>query len=220
MGKLIAPSILSANFTRINEDIKLVESAGADLLHLDVMDGHFVPNITFGPKMVADINSVTNLTLDVHLMISEPEKYVNDFAKAGADWISVHQEAATHLNRLIQQIKDAGCKAGVVLNPATPVESLDEILPYVDFILLMSVNPGFGGQKFIPNVLDKARRLRKKLDDVNPNAFIEMDGGIGVNNIKEVSDSGVDVFVAGNAVFGASDPTAVISEMKSLLGCK
>lgn len=215
--KLIAPSILSANFTRINEDINLVESAGADLLHLDVMDGHFVPNITFGPKMVADIKSVAKLTLDVHLMISEPEKYVNEFAKAGADWISVHQEASKHLNRLVNQIKDAGSKAGVVLNPATPVETLDEILPYVDFILLMSVNPGFGGQKFIPTALDKARKLRKMLDDVNPNAFIEMDGGIGLNNIKEVSDAGVNVFVAGNAVFGAGDPKAVITEMKSLI---
>lgn len=215
--KLIAPSILSANFTRINEDINLVESAGADLLHLDVMDGHFVPNITFGPKMVADIKSVAKLTLDVHLMISEPEKYVNEFAKAGADWISVHQEASKHLNRLVNQIKDAGSKAGVVLNPATPVETLDEILPYVDFILLMSVNPGFGGQKFIPTALDKARKLRKMLDDVNPNAFIEMDGGIGISNIKEVSDAGVNVFVAGNAVFGAGDPKAVITEMKSLI---
>lgn len=218
--KLIAPSILSANFTRISDDIKLAASAGAEMLHLDVMDGHFVPNITFGPKMVADIRSVTNLTLDVHLMISEPEKYVNDFAKAGAEWISVHQEASNHLNRLVNQIKDAGSKAGVVINPATPVESLNEILPYVDFILLMSVNPGFGGQKFISTTLEKAKKVRGKLDEVNPTAFIEMDGGISTDNIKEISDAGVNVFVAGNSVFGASDPAAAFKELNSIINPK
>ena len=214
---MIAPSILSANFTRINDDIRLAEAGGADLLHLDVMDGHFVPNITFGPKMVEDINAVTNLTLDVHLMISEPEKYVNDFAKAGADWISVHAEATNHLHRLVQQIKDAGSKAGVVINPATPVEALDEILPYVDFILLMSVNPGFGGQKIILTSVEKAKRLKSKLIEIKSDAFIEMDGGIGPGNIKTLSDAGVDVFVAGNSVFGAKDPAAAIKEMKELI---
>jgi ribulose-phosphate 3-epimerase len=214
---MIAPSILSANFTRINDDIRLAEAGGADLLHLDVMDGHFVPNITFGPKMVADINAVTNLTLDVHLMISEPEKYVNDFAKAGADWISVHAEASNHLHRLVQQIKDAGSKAGVVINPATPLDILDEILPYVDFILLMSVNPGFGGQKFIQTSVEKAKRLKSKLIEIKSGAFIEMDGGIGPGNIKILSDAGVDVFVAGNSVFGAKDPAAAIKEMKAAI---
>ncbi|MBZ0204296.1 MAG: ribulose-phosphate 3-epimerase [Ignavibacteria bacterium] len=214
---LIAPSILSADFSNIREDIRLVETAGADILHLDVMDGHFVPNITFGPKMVKDIKQITKLPLDVHLMISEPEKYVVDFAKAGADWISVHFEASVHLNRLINQIKELGCKAGVVINPATSVDILDEILPYVDYILLMSVNPGFGGQKFIDTSFKKAARLREKLVAIGSEAMIEMDGGIDLSNIKKLKNSGVDVFVAGNSVFGSGDPTKAISEMKKIL---
>ncbi len=215
--KLIAPSILSANFSRLAEDIKLVESAGADLIHLDIMDGHFVPNITFGPKMVSDINKITDLTLDAHLMISEPEKYVEDFAKAGADWISVQYEAASHLDRLIHQIKDLGCKAGVVINPATPIDVLNEILHITDYILVMSVNPGFGGQKFIEYALDKAARLKKKIDAGGYSTFLEMDGGIDNSNIKKVSLAGVNVFVCGNSIFGSKDPAAALKSLKSSL---
>ncbi len=215
--KLLAPSILSADFTRIAEDIKTVETAGADLLHLDVMDGHFVPNITFGPKMVKDINNVTSLKLDVHLMISEPEKYIEAFAKAGADWVSVHYETSDHLNRLVNQVKDAGCKAGVVINPATNVELLYDIIEYTDFVLLMSVNPGFGGQKFIESSLEKAKRLKEMIAKKNSAAFIEMDGGIGLNNMSSVKQSGVDVFVCGNSIFGAKDPVKTIKDMKRIL---
>ncbi len=215
--KLIAPSVLSADFSRISEQIDMITKAGADLLHLDVMDGHFVPNITFGPKMVADIRKLTKLPLDVHLMISEPEKYVGDFAKAGADWISVHYEATDHLNRLVQQIKDAGAIAGVVINPATTVDVLKEIIPFADFILLMSVNPGFGGQKFIDSSTAKAKKLEGMIKEAGSQTFIEMDGGIDVNNIKMLSDAGVNVFVAGNSIFGSNDPAATIAEMKKLI---
>jgi len=217
MQSLLAPSVLSADFAKISEEVKLVEKAGADIIHLDVMDGHFVPNITFGPKMVNDINRITDLPLDVHLMITEPEKYISGFAKAGADWISVHYETAVHLNRLIQQIKDNGCKAGVVINPATPVEVLDEVLDISDFFLLMSVNPGFGGQNFIESSLDKAKRLKEKIVSFGSKAFIEMDGGIGLDNMKTIKDAGVDVFVCGNSIFGAKDAAAAVKEMKKIL---
>src|SRR5438876_3357232 len=163
MKSLLAPSILSADFIKLSEEIKTAETAGADMLHLDVMDGHFVPNITFGPKMVSDVNKITNLSLDVHLMISEPEKYIADFASAGADWISVQHEATSHLDRLIHQIQEHGCRAGVVINPATPVDVLDEIIHITDYVLIMSVNPGFGGQKFIDYSLEKAERLTEKI---------------------------------------------------------
>jgi len=184
------------------------------------MDGHFVPNITFGPKMVADIRKLTKLPLDVHLMISEPEKYVDEFVKAGADWVSVHFEASNHLNRLVSQVRDAGAKAGVAINPATPVNVLEEILPYIDFVLLMSVNPGFGGQKFIKTSVEKAKKLSGMIKKMELDVMIEMDGGIGPANIKILSDAGVNVFVAGNAVFGAPDPAAVIAEMKKQINGK
>jgi ribulose-phosphate 3-epimerase len=214
---LLAPSILSADFSRLAEDVKLVESAGADIIHLDVMDGHFVPNITIGPKMVKDVRKATNLPLDVHLMITNPEKYIKNFAEAGADWISVHYEAAIHLDRLIHQVKDLGCKAGVVINPATSIDVLDEILYVADFVLLMSVNPGFGGQKFIETSLPKARKVKEKIASINSNAFIEMDGGIGQDNIKIIQDAGVDVFVCGNSIFGSKDPAGTVKEMKKIL---
>ena len=217
MNHLLAPSILSADFTMLTEQIPLVESAGADVIHLDVMDGHFVPNITFGPKMVGDVRKLTKLPLDVHLMISEPEKYIANFAKAGADWISVHYEAAKHLNRLVNQIKDNGCKAGVVINPATTTDLLDDILEYADYVLIMSVNPGFGGQKFIDNSLDKAHKLSEKISKRKLNAFLEMDGGIGLDNMKIVKDAGVKVFVCGNSIFGSKDIAGTIKQMKSIL---
>lgn len=210
----------------------MVESAGADMLHLDVMDGHFVPNITFGPKMVSDINKITNLPLDVHLMISEPDKYIAQFAKVGADWISVHYEATLDLRgaersprrrgsnpnnqdlkRLLTEIKDNGCKAGAVINPATSVEVLDGALGPADYILIMSVNPGFGGQKFIESALDKAAKMRSS----HPDLTIEMDGGIGLDNIEKVRDAGVNVFVCGNSIFGSKDPAQTIKEMKTLI---
>ena len=217
MNYLLAPSILSADFTKLAGEIPVLESAGADVIHLDVMDGHFVPNITFGSKMVGDVRKLTKLPLDVHLMISEPEKYITNFAKAGADWISVHYEAAKHLNRLVNQIKDNGCKAGVVINPATTTDLLDDILEYADYILIMSVNPGFGGQKFIDNSLDKARKLNEKISKRKLNAFLEMDGGIGLDNMKIVKDAGVKVFVCANSIFGSKDIAGTIKQMKSIL---
>ncbi len=217
MKPLLAPSVLSADFSKLAGDVKVVESAGADVIHLDVMDGHFVPNITFGPKMVSDVNRITNLPLDVHLMISEPEKYIAQFAKAGADWISVHYEATIHLDRLVHQIKDEGCKAGVVINPATSVDVLDEILYIADFVLLMSVNPGFGGQSFIETSLEKAKRLKDKIKSSGSEAFIEMDGGIGTGNMKIIKDAGVNVFVCGSSIFGSKDPAGTVKEMKKIL---
>jgi len=205
VGAVIAPSILSADFARLGSDIKDVEAGGAGLIHVDVMDGHFVPNITIGPEVTRAVRRVTQLPVDCHLMIEEPDRYVEVFAKAGADMISVHVEVARHLHRTVAAIKEAGAKAGVVLNPATPLESLSEILPFADFVLLMSVNPGFGGQKLIPAVLDKARRLRAWIARLGIATRIEIDGGVTLENLDEVAGAGVDMIVAGSAIFGSGD---------------
>jgi len=207
----IAPSILSADFSRLGEEIRAVEAAGADIIHVDVMDGHFVPNITIGPLVVEACRKVTKLPLDVHLMIENPERYIADFAKAGADYITVHAEAAYHLHRLIQNIREhKGVKAAVSLNPATPLDALDYVLPDLDMVLIMSVNPGFGGQAFIPSPLDKIRTLRKLIDDRRLNLEIEVDGGVKPGNAAEIAAAGADILVAGSAVFGAKDYAAAI----------
>ncbi|HFQ90324.1 MAG TPA: ribulose-phosphate 3-epimerase [Desulfobulbus sp.] len=212
----IAPSILSADFSRLGDEIKSVEQAGAEVIHIDVMDGHFVPNITIGPLVVRAARQVTKLPLDVHLMITEPDRYLDDFAAAGADWITVHVEACTHLHRTIHHIRDLGCLAGAVLNPATSLATLDYILADVDLVMLMSVNPGFGGQSFIESSLDKIRSLRRRLDAVNPEAGIEVDGGVSPATIGRIAAAGANIFVAGSAVYGADDYGAVIAELKRL----
>lgn len=213
--KIIAPSILSADFSRLGEDVKAVESAGADWIHIDVMDGHFVPNITIGPMITEAVNRVTDLPLDVHLMIENPDQYIPDFANAGADYISVHAEACTHLNRTISLIRQCGARPGVALNPATPVQSLEWVLEDVDFVLLMSVNPGFGGQSFIRNTLDRIRIIKQMISDKNLQTLIQVDGGVNASTIREISDAGVDSFVAGSAIFGSDDYGATIAELKS-----
>jgi len=212
---IIAPSILSADFARLGQEIKSVESASADWIHIDVMDGHFVPNITIGPLIVSAVRPVTDLPLDVHLMIENPDSYIQEFAKAGADYITVHQEACPHLHRSIALIKSLGKKAGVSINPATPVGTLKEIINDVDLVLLMSVNPGFGGQSFIPSSLDKARELKQMIDDAASNAIIEMDGGITPKNSKEVQSAGVTVLVAGSAIFKTDDYAKAIRDIRS-----
>ena len=200
----LAPSILTADFGRLEEEVLAAEKGGADLLHLDVMDGRFVPNITFGPLVVEAAHRVTQLPLDVHLMIAEPERYLESFAKAGASIITIHLEATRHLHRSVQDIVDLGCQVGVALNPSTPVESLREVAPFVDQVLVMSVNPGFGGQRFIQTMTSKLRRTRKLLDEFNPTCDLEVDGGIGVGNIRDAQRSGANVFVVGSAVFNQS----------------
>jgi len=217
MAAAIAPSILSADFARLGEQVRETEAGGAGLIHIDVMDGHFVPNITIGAGVTAALRPVTDLPLDVHLMISEPDRYVEDFVDAGAEMVSVHVEAATHLHRTVTRIRERGAKAGVVLNPATPLSALDEILGEIDFVLLMSVNPGFGGQKLIPSVLDKARRLRARLDAEAPDVRIEIDGGVTADNIVEVAACGVDMIVSGSAIFGSGDIRGTTAKMARAL---
>jgi ribulose-phosphate 3-epimerase len=201
----IAPSILAADFSRLGEQVLRAEAAGADYIHVDVMDGHFVPNITMGPMVVKAVRQVTGLPLDVHLMIESPERYLADFAAAGADNLTVHVETCPHLHRTVQQIKELGCRAGVTLNPATPVSSLEEILPYVDLVLVLTVNPGFGGQMFIEGVLPKIKRVRAMLDEIGSPAELEVDGGIGPTTAPLVVHAGADVLVAGSATFGAAE---------------
>jgi len=213
---MMAPSILSADFSRLGEEIKAVEKAGADVIHVDVMDGHFVPNITIGVPVVASVRKITDLPLDVHLMIADADSYIEDFAKAGADWITVHVEACPHLHRTISRIKELGKKAGAVLNPATPLVSLDEILGDVDLVMLMSVNPGFGGQSFIKSSINKIKTLRRMIDERGLEVGIEVDGGVSPATIADVSGAGANIFVAGSAVFGQPDYAAVIKEMKDI----
>jgi len=211
----IAPSILSADFSRLGEEIKAIDHAGADYVHVDVMDGHFVPNITIGPLIVDAIRPVTELPLDVHLMIENPDQYIPDFAKAGADIIVVHAEAVRHLHRTVQLIKSLGKKAGVSLNPATSLSTLDIILPELDLVLLMTVNPGFGGQSFIESGLPKITELRQRINALGLPIELEVDGGVKVDNIESIAAAGADVFVAGSAVFGADDYKKTISQLKA-----
>ena len=214
--KKIAPSILSADFSRLGDEIRSVEAAGADYIHIDVMDGHFVPNITIGPLVVEAARKVTTLPLDVHLMIENPDNYIPDFAAAGADIIVVHAEAVHHLHRTVQLIKSLGKKAGVSLNPATPLNVLEYVLGDLDLVLLMTVNPGFGGQSFIEACLPKIHTLRAMLDRHGSEAELEVDGGVKIANIAGISHAGADVFVAGSAVFGSPDYKATITELKRL----
>jgi ribulose-phosphate 3-epimerase len=211
----IAPSILSADFSRLGEEVKAVEEAGADWIHVDVMDGRFVPNITIGPLVVESLRKVTELPLDVHLMIENADLYIEDFAKAGADIISVHVEACPHLHRTIQSIKENGAKAGVVLNPATTLFALDEIIEQVDMVLLMSVNPGFGGQKFINSVLSKIELLRNTLNESGVELDLQVDGGIKPDNVAMIKEAGANVLVAGSAIFGSDDYKKAIEELRN-----
>ena len=211
---LIAPSILSADFTILGDEIRSVEAAGADWIHIDVMDGHFVPNITMGPFIVEAVKKVTELPLDVHLMIDNPDQYIPEFAAAGADLIAVHVETCPHLNRTVDLIKCSDCRAGVVLNPATPLSAVEWVLEYVDFVLLMSVNPGFGGQSFIENTLDRIRGLKQMISEKSLACLIQVDGGVNEKTIYDVSKAGADVFVAGSAIFGTGDYKKTIQSLK------
>jgi ribulose-phosphate 3-epimerase len=217
-SKRIAPSILSADFSRLAEEIRAVERAGADLIHVDVMDGHFVPNLTIGPMVVEAIRKVTSLPLDVHLMVEQPDALIKEFVEAGADSLTVHVEASLHLHRTIQLIKQMGKKAGVALNPATALATVEEVIEGIDLLLVMSVNPGFGGQSFIPRVLEKIRSARRMIDAKGLSTCLEVDGGIKVSNAKNLSEAGVNIFVSGSAIFESKDYKKTIEEMKRAVG--
>lgn len=217
MKRLLAPSILSANFANLEKEIRTVEMAGVDWIHCDVMDGKFVPNITFGAPVVRAVNKTTKLPLDVHLMIEKPDNFLEDFVNAGADYITVHQEEVVHLHRTISKIKELGAKAGVAINPATPVESLGEILEFVDLVLIMSVNPGFGGQSFIESSLNKIKKLVQLRNEHDLKFLIEVDGGVDRNSIPKLKDAGADVFVSGSAIFSQDNTTAAALELKNLI---
>ena len=213
MPRIIAPSVLSADFLNLGRDIEMLNQSKAEWIHLDIMDGLFVPNISFGLPVVQAIRKATTKTLDVHLMIEQPERYITAFADAGADVLTLHYEASRHLHRAMQQIRDAGMKAGVVLNPHTPVELLQDLLPYLDLVLLMSVNPGFGGQKFIPQILDKTVRLKKMIEKRGLEVLIEVDGGVNAETAAQLFDAGADALVAGSYVFGSEDPQKTIERL-------
>jgi len=214
---LIAPSILSADFTNLTQQIRMVEIGGADWIHCDVMDGHFVPNITFGPSIVKAAHKVTKLPIDVHLMIENPGKYLEDFIKAGASYVSVHVEEVVHLNRTVNRIKELGAKAGVVLNPATPVSSIVDVAEYIDLLLIMTVNPGFGGQKFIPNSIRRIKEAVTLRNEMNANFLIEIDGGVNVETAKTALEAGAEVFVAGSSIFKADNISAATVEIKKAI---
>lgn len=216
MSHLISPSILSCDFARLPEEIKMLDESSADWIHVDVMDGQFVPNFTFGMTIVEAVNRLTDKILDVHLMMVEPEKYIERFRKAGADIITVHYETCPHLHRTLQQIRESGAKAGVALNPHTPVQNLFDILEDIDLVLIMSVNPGFGGQKFIYSSLQKIELLRQEITARNLNTYIEVDGGVGLQNAETILKAGANVLVAGNAVFGSENPKEMITKLKNI----
>ena len=217
LDPFIAPSILSADFARLGEEVDAVLAAGADLIHFDVMDNHFVPNLTFGPQMVGRLQDISPIPIDVHLMVTPVDRLIRDFAEAGAEFITFHPEASEHIDRSLNQIRDSGCRSGLVFNPATPLSFLDYVLDKVDMILLMSVNPGFGGQSFIPTSLEKLRRVRRIIDDSGLPIRLEIDGGVTIDNIGEIAMAGADTFVAGSAIFGNTDYDGTIFAMREAI---